>query len=69
MSEFDAVQKYIEDAGTVYPVLDGRITLINAESGCKPGSPGDCGPGSASRFTVSMSIVFVTMATLFNYYQ
>lgn len=57
VSEFDAVQKYIEDVGVVYPVIEGRITLIQGE------------PGSASRFTVSISILFVTAMTLINYFQ
>lgn len=61
VSEFDAVQKYIEDAGVVYPVIEGRITMIQGEPASEP--------GSASRFTVSMSILFVTAMTLFNYFQ
>ncbi|XP_055316674.1 protein 5NUC-like [Sitodiplosis mosellana] len=58
--EFDAVQKYIEDAGTVYPVVEGRITLIDIQSNEQ---------GTASRFTVSISMLFVTVMTLFNYFQ
>lgn len=62
VNEFDAVQKYIEDTGTVYPVVEGRVTLIQDK---KPLNK----PGSASQHTVSMSILFVTMVTLFNYFQ
>lgn len=54
LNEFDSVQKYIEDMGTVYPAVEGRITMIAAE------------PGAASRLTVSLSMVFVAVIAIFN---
>lgn len=86
VTEFDLVQKYIEDLGTVYPVIDGRITLI--QSNAAPTNQSNDSsineipanhssgttqqasqPGSASQFTVSMSVLFVTVVMLFNCIQ
>lgn len=77
VTEFDVVQKYIEDAGTVYPVIDGRITMIQSNefstnqtneiptNQTNATTQQNNQPGSASQFTVSMSVLFVTVVMLF----
>lgn len=59
VTEFDAVEQYIKNVGTVYPVVENRITVIEV---VLEGS-------NASQFTVSMSLVFMVAITLFNYFQ
>lgn len=54
--EFDAVQNYIQDIHTVYPAIEGRVTLY-AE---------DKAPGSASQAVVSMSVLLITIVSIFN---
>lgn len=61
--EFEAVHNYIQNVHTVYPAIEGRVTLI-------PDNSNDINkPGSASRSTVSMSVIFITIVTIFSYFQ
>lgn len=55
--EFDAVQNYIQDIHTVYPAIEGRVTLYASE---------DKAPGSASQAVVSMSVLLITIVSIFN---
>lgn len=56
ITEFDAVQNYIQDVHTVYPAIEGRV-IVHADNK----------PGSASRSTVSLSIVLIAVVSIFNY--
>lgn len=57
--EFEAVEQYIRDVGTIYPVVENRITINEP----------DREPSKASQFTVSMSLIFMTAVTIFNYFH
>lgn len=58
--EFDSARKYIEDIHTVYPAIEGRIIMIKEDSK----------PGSAPRpSAVSMSVLFITIISILNYFQ
>lgn len=73
--EFDSVMKYIEDMHWIYPVMEGRVTLLNVKKpepkpDPKPEpKPNDSVPGSASPSAVSMSIIAISIVTLINLLQ
>lgn len=67
--EFDSVFKYIMDMEIVYPVVEGRVTMLNYK---KPEpiptiDTTELSPGSASHLTISMSLIIFTTISLFNY--
>lgn len=60
--EFDSVMRYIQDLHTVYPVVEGRIALLNLKT------LNDSTSASASHPIVSVSIIILfTILALFNY--
>lgn len=66
ISEFDAVQRYIQDYGTIYPVVEGRITMLNPPVLHTDSKPNE---NDASRLTVSMFIMLLTTVSLLNYFK
>lgn len=60
MVEFDAVTQYLKNVQTVYPVIDGRITMY--------GNKEDSSGGS-SIVSPSISIILILAVALLKYIQ
>lgn len=71
--EFDSVFDYIMDMHMIYPVVEGRITMLHFK---KPElqptsdviSVPTSVPGNASHLAVSMSLIIFATVTLINYF-
>lgn len=68
--EFDSVFNYIMDMHMIYPVVEGRVTMLNFnKSDFKPSDvtpvPASV-PGDATHLSVSMSLIFFAIVTLIN---
>lgn len=66
MIEFDSVLHYIEDMNTLYPMVEGRVTLLNYKKPSVVTEPPVVAHGSELRSTVSVFIILVAIAIILN---